>query len=268
MNRVKRKNPARAARLNPVERRHQLLDCALHAFAEAGINRATHADVARLAAVSVPTVFVYFPTRDALVDAVLVEVARFLIDDVLMPVQTRDARTPELLVQVGLAFSEAVRTHPDHARVWLDWSTAFRRDVWPRYVEFQARVIELLKALVLRGKRDGSLVATLDADDASRLLVGSAHMLAQMTCMGSDLRQIERFMRTAIDGFSVPAVRAAPRRAARRRGRSRFTTRPGTGNPPPSVSRARAGPRCRVRAGPVAPRAANAPVRRPRRPAP
>ena len=206
MDQARRKNPARAARLSPAARRAQLLTCALRAFAEAGVSRGTHADVARLAEVSVPTVFVYFPTRELLVDAVLTEVARFILDDVLAPVQTRAAPVPELLVQTGLAFTEAVGSHPDHARVWLDWSTAFRGDVWPRYVEFQERVVGLLKATVTRGKRDGSLARNLDADDATRLLVGSAHMLAQMTYMGRETRQIERFLRTLIDGFRPPDV--------------------------------------------------------------
>jgi len=219
MDQARRKKPARAARLNPAERRTQLLVCALRAFAEAGVGRGTHADVARLAEVSVPTVFVYFPTREALVDAVLTEVARFIVEDVLAPVQTRAAPVPELLVQSGLAFTEAVGTHPDHARIWLDWSTAFRRDVWSRYVEFQERVVRLLKATVMRGKRDGSLARNLDADDATRLLVGSAHMLAQMTYMGRDLAQIEHFLRTLIDGFRMadaPARTSRPPRKARR----------------------------------------------------
>lgn len=202
MDQRKRSKPARAARLAPEERRSQLLGCAIRAFAETGVNRATHAEVARLAEVSVPTVFVYFPTRESLVDAVLDEVERYIVDETLMPVQQLPKPVPELLVEIGLAFTEAVRTHPDHARVWLDWSTAFRRDVWPRYVGFQARVEQLIKDLMVRGKRDGSLARRLDVDDAAQLLVGTGHMLAQMTFMGRDRRQIEHFIRTLIDGFS------------------------------------------------------------------
>lgn len=206
MDQSTRRNPARAARLAPAARRAQLLAHAIDAFAEAGVARGTHAEVARLAGVSVSTVFVYFPTREALVEAVLEEVARFILEDVLIPVQRRDDPVPELLEQTGLAFTEAVGSHPAHARVWLDWSTAFRGDVWPRYLDFQARVVALLKRTVSRGKRDGSLAPALDADDATHLIVGSAHMLAQMKFMGRDPRHIEGFLRTLVDGFPSGAV--------------------------------------------------------------
>lgn len=218
MDQATRRKPRRAARLNPEERRAQLLGCALQAFAEAGISRASHADVAALAEVSVPTVFVYFPTREALVDAALDAVERFILDEVLAPVQAGPGPIPDLLVATGMAFTEAVGTHPHLARVWLDWSTAFRGDMWPRYTEFQERVVRLLKKAVLRGKRDGTLARTLDADDATRLIVGTAHMLAQMKFMGRDPRQVERFMRTLIDGFrAVPAPRATPDGRGRRK---------------------------------------------------
>lgn len=213
--------PTRAARLAPEERRSQLLACAIRAFADTGLGRATHAEVARLAEVSVPTVFVYYPTRETLVDAVLDEVERFVIDETLAPVQTLPRPVPELLIESGLAFTEAVRTHPDHARVWLDWSTAFRRDVWPRYLAFQSRVEQLFKDMMLRGKRDGSLARRLDVDDAAQLLVGTGHMLAQMTFIGRDLRQIDHFMRTLIDGFRGNDGAAAPRGKIRRKPGSR-----------------------------------------------
>lgn len=220
MDQSTRRKPRRAARLPPEARRAQLLARAIEAFADAGVARGTHADVARLAEVSVPTVFVYFPTREALVEAVLEEVARFIVEDVLAPVQRGDDPVPELLVQTGLAFTEAVGSHPAHARVWLDWSTAFRGDVWPRYLAFQARVVALLKGTMVRGKRDRSLARTLDADDATRLLVGSAHMLAQMKVMGRDRRQVEHFLRTLIDGFRAPAPERRIGRGEKTRGRS------------------------------------------------
>jgi TetR/AcrR family hemagglutinin/protease transcriptional regulator len=201
MDQETRKKPARAARLDPAQRRAQLLACAITAFAAVGVSRAGHAEVARRAGVSVPTVFVYFPTREALVDAVLGEVGRYIVEDVLRPVQDRAADAPQLLIDTALAFTEAVGTHPDLARVWLDWSTAFRGDVWPLYLEFQARVFEVLRPTVLRGKRDGTLAPTLDADDATRLLVGSAHMLAQMKFTGCESAQVENFVRTLVDGF-------------------------------------------------------------------
>ena len=57
-----------------------LLRCAMRVFARRGLGAARHAEIARAARVSVPTVFFYFPTRKALVSAVLEEVARFFTE--------------------------------------------------------------------------------------------------------------------------------------------------------------------------------------------
>ena len=71
--------PRSPRRLAAKARRELLLACALRVFARRGIGAAHHAEIAAAAGVSVPTVFVYFPTRAALVEAVLAEVERFYI---------------------------------------------------------------------------------------------------------------------------------------------------------------------------------------------
>src|SRR5271165_3751663 len=120
----------RAQRLDPSERRPQLMRCALHVFARRGLGAARHSEIAREAKVSVPTVFFYFPTRDALVKAVLDEVARFLTD-MTIEIHASSAPAPDIVLAHAKAFADSVDTHPDHARVWLDWSTAMREEIWP-----------------------------------------------------------------------------------------------------------------------------------------
>ena len=71
---------ARRRRLPPDERRAQLLAIAIDVFAERGIGAARHAEIAERAGVAVSTVFLYFKTREALVDAVLDAVSRFFLD--------------------------------------------------------------------------------------------------------------------------------------------------------------------------------------------
>ncbi len=195
----------RAGRLSPADRRAQLLTIAIRVFAAEGLGQGRHARVAAVAHVSVPTVFVYFPTRAALVQAVLEEVDRFIVEDVVRPVVARRGPVPALLYDIAAAFAASIDTHPDHARVWLDWSTAIREDVWPRYLQFQERVFEMLKPTFERGVRDGSLHAELDCDDAVRVLVGSAHMIAQMKFTGREGAKIMHFVQTVIDGYRARA---------------------------------------------------------------
>jgi TetR/AcrR family transcriptional regulator, hemagglutinin/protease regulatory protein len=196
-------------RLAPEARRRQLLDCALTVFARRGIGEARHAEIAREAGMSVPTVFNYFPTREALVQSVLDDVGRFILDDILRPIQDDQRPAPEVLHDSALAFANAVEAYPDYARVWLDWSTAVRDDVWPRYLEFQDRVFALLGATTERGKREATLPAELDTEDAVRLLVGSAHMIAQMQIAGSDPARVRQFIASIIEGFIFRPTPAA-----------------------------------------------------------
>ena len=68
----------RRTRLSPNARSRQLMDHAISVFAQRGIGRASHAEIAERAHVSVATVFNYFRTREELVDAVLSEVESYL----------------------------------------------------------------------------------------------------------------------------------------------------------------------------------------------
>ncbi len=125
-------------RLEPSERRAQLLKHAISAFAEAGIERAAHADVAARAQVSTPTVFNYFPTRDALVDAVLSEVEKIAasLEDYLPKGQR--FKPSELMRIMAKTISATCSHRPDLMRVALIWSAAFS-PVRQRFLALEAR---------------------------------------------------------------------------------------------------------------------------------
>jgi TetR/AcrR family hemagglutinin/protease transcriptional regulator len=187
----------RARRLAPEERRAALLGCALRVFARRGLAAARHAEVAREAAVSVSATFVYFPSRRALVQAVLDEVARFLLE-MAEEIHRREERADRLVLAHARAFAQSVDTHPDHARVWLDWSTAIGSESWPRYLEFQERMLRVVARTLERGRREGSLAADVDPLEDARLLIGAAHMVAQMKLTRSSPESVDRFLRTLV----------------------------------------------------------------------
>ncbi len=185
----------RARRLAPLERRVQLLECALRVFARRGLGAARHAEIAKEAGVSVATTFFYFPTRTDLVKAVLDEVERFYC---AMAEQTHQNSlpAPQVMLDHAKTFADSVDSHPDYARVWLDWSTAIRDEVWPRYLRFQERVVQVMERTIRRGQQEGSLSTALDPSDEAHLLFGSAHMIAQMKFTRQSPEKIERFLHT------------------------------------------------------------------------
>jgi TetR/AcrR family hemagglutinin/protease transcriptional regulator len=169
----------------------------MRAFARRGLGAARHAEIAALAGVSVSTVFVYFPTRAQLVAAVLAEVERFLLA-MAERAHASALPAPEVILAHARAFADSVDTHPDHARVWLDWSTAIRDEVWPRYLEFQERVVRIFETTIRRGQREGSVPHDVDPEDDARLIVGSAHMIAQMKFTGLSPTRVDRFLRALV----------------------------------------------------------------------
>lgn len=186
------KRPA-GARLPQSERKAQLLDEAIAVFARRGLGEARHTEIAHRAGVSGPTVFFYFKTRAALVDAVLGEIERFLVE-MAEQIHAREAPVLDVLHAHVHAFTDAVDTDPDRIRVFLDWSTAIRGRYWPRYIRMQERLVEVIARTLRRGQRDGSVSTRADAEDEARLLVSSAHMLAQMKFTGVEPAKLDRFV--------------------------------------------------------------------------
>jgi TetR/AcrR family transcriptional regulator, hemagglutinin/protease regulatory protein len=186
----------RARRLDPSERRPQLLQCAIRVFARRGLGGAHHAEIAREARVSVPTVFFYFPTREALVMAVLDEVARFLTE-MAVTIHSGAGDAAQIVLAHAQAFADSVDTHTDYARVWLDWSTAIREEIWPHYLEFQENIVAII-ANTIRRWRVGRGITDDDAEDDARLIVGSAHMIAQLKFTRCPPDKLDHFLRTLV----------------------------------------------------------------------
>jgi TetR/AcrR family transcriptional regulator, hemagglutinin/protease regulatory protein len=186
----------RARRLDPSERRPQLLECAMRVFARRGLGSARHSEIAKEAKVSVPTVFFYFPSREALVKAVLEEVARFLTD-MTVEIHASSGPAPEIVLTHAKAFADSVDTHPDYARVWLDWSTAMRDEIWPLYLEFQENIVAIIADTIRRWQRARGM-SVQEAEDDARLIVGSAHMIAQMKFTRCTPEKLDHFLRTLV----------------------------------------------------------------------
>lgn len=199
----------RRTRLQPDERRAQLVACAIPAFAEHGLARATHSHVAERAGISVSTVHFYFRTREDLVDAVLsaVEVQqRDLVRGTLDgPGSVRDC-----LTALAVRFADEARDEPDLIKVWLDWSTGVRADLWPRYIALNESFNEQAQKVLARGKRDGSVSPHLNVKAAARLYIGGGHTVALMQFAGASQREFDIFIEQLVCMITGNGLDAAP----------------------------------------------------------
>ncbi|MFZ4690311.1 MAG: TetR/AcrR family transcriptional regulator [Polymorphobacter sp.] len=162
-------------RLAPDDRRAQLLAHGVACFAEHGIARATQAQVAQRAGVSVSAVYSYFRTRGDLVDAVLDAVAATIV---AMVTEAIAAPGPprEVLTRLAERTAAMAADEPDTVRVWLDWSTGVRSDVWPQFLALQQQLHRLVESILAAGTGTVSPATR----SAARLFVGGAHTLALM----------------------------------------------------------------------------------------
>jgi TetR/AcrR family hemagglutinin/protease transcriptional regulator len=193
-------------RLQPLERRAQLVTCTMSAFAEHGLARGTHSHVAERAGVSVSAVHSYFRTRDDLVEVALNEVETHLLKMVLGALGGQGS-VRECLTSLAAQFTESGRVDPDLFKVWLDWSTGVRADLWPRYIKLNDRFIEAAQKLLSRGKREGVLPDDLNVKAAARLFIGGGHTVALMQFAGVSKREIAIFNEHLIvSTMGMPAV--------------------------------------------------------------
>jgi TetR/AcrR family transcriptional regulator, hemagglutinin/protease regulatory protein len=169
----------------------------MRVFARRGLGAARHAEIARVARVSVPTVFVYFPTRKALVRAVLEEVARFFTE-MAETVHSKSEPAPDLILRHLRAFADAVDTHPDHTRVLLEWSTALRDEVWPLFLRFQEKIIALIGRTIRRWRLETASDRDPEAEDDARMIAATGSILVQMKVAKLPNARIERFLHTLV----------------------------------------------------------------------
>ena len=191
-------------RLAPAARRAQLLDCALQVFAEHGVARATHSQVAARAGVSMSAVHVYFRAREDLVDAVLGQVEAYLLE-ISGAALGEEGPARDALLALARRFAADARERPALIRVWLDWSTGVRDGVWPRYLalleELHARTAAVLRA----GQAAGGVAAGLGALTGARLFIGGGHTVALMQFAGADAEAVEAFIMKLVDSLASAA---------------------------------------------------------------
>jgi len=170
----------RAQRLAPEERKRQLTRYAIQAFATYGIGRANHAQVASLAKVAVPTVFLYFPTRESLVDAVLNEVETLLLTIIRTEAKKKDLTAFEKLLNLLSSYIDAMDNNTDLVKVFLDWTTCFEEYLSNCMQAYLKKLVAALSEIVEDGKKNKEFDASVDPKDAALMIYSSANMLAQL----------------------------------------------------------------------------------------
>jgi TetR/AcrR family hemagglutinin/protease transcriptional regulator len=164
--------------------------------------------VAAAAKVSVPTVFHYFNSSEALVDAVLSEVAR-LYGSALMSAGRSSLPPQETLQMLLHTLVNTIDTHPDYVQIFTEWSISARSGVWPRYLKLYRLIIRTVAKVVEAGQRSGIFRADLNPEDEAAILHATSGAFIQMKAMGAKPERMEAFQRSIMQSVSAPQVRKA-----------------------------------------------------------
>ena len=155
---------SRPLRADARRNRARLLEVADQVFTERGVGASTE-EVARAAGVGIGTVFRHFPTKEALLAAVLA--ARL----------ERLAAGAEALAtdaDPGAALDQLVRLAVGHARAKNAYADALGGDISGVKVEIRGRLRDAVAALLARAQAAGAVRAELRPEDLMALLVGAS----------------------------------------------------------------------------------------------
>lgn len=190
----------RARQMPPEQRKQQLLELAVKAFASKGVNAAKHADVARAANISVPAVFTYFPTRQALEQEVLSFVGDYILNNLFTMTAGLDDLKARLYAN-GMTWVNEIEQHPDYIKVWLMWGHHFSSETSSLYVDYENRLIQRIIDMIYQNNT--SPHDSQQQQDIARMLLGSASMAAQLSFRGESRSRLELFVEHVISNFKL-----------------------------------------------------------------
>ena len=191
----------RAKRMARAERSAQIRDCAVQIFARQRIGHANHSQVAEEAGVSLPTLFYHYPDHASLTKAVLTKVTHFLLDTIGRSAIEEGSGGIEAIERILIRLAGSLDAHRDLVAIWLDWSTARSSETWTDYLAFNDDARKLVEPLVAQAQIDGEADPALDVSAASRVVVGMAHMVAQMNLTARPFSEIETAVHRLTEGY-------------------------------------------------------------------
>ncbi|ELV8680495.1 TetR/AcrR family transcriptional regulator [Vibrio fluvialis] len=189
-------------RLSPQKRKLQLMEIALEVFAKRGIGRGGHADIAEIAQVSVATVFNYFPTREDLVDDVLTYVVRqfsnFLTDNIDLDIHAKENLTNITDEMVKLANEDC-----HWLKVWFEWSSSTRDEVWPLFVSSNRTNQLLVKNMFSKAIERGEVCEQHDPEDLATLFHGVCYSLFVQANRVRDEGYMRKLVKSYLDMLCI-----------------------------------------------------------------
>lgn len=202
------------------EQQREVLETASRLFAEHGLDNVSMADIAAEADVARATVFNYFGSKHALVEAIS-EIVFVSFRD-LLDVALRDdaTATPELIRRLYEEMGKGIESQRRFFRGVFREIARIQLGLHEGSVAQRANeeAMSRLKQLVERGQQRGELNDTFDAETLARAFRSLANGTITYWLYGDSSEPLPARMRAAADVFLSPVEEAKPRRGRTRGG--------------------------------------------------
>jgi AcrR family transcriptional regulator len=185
------------------ERRRQILEAAVRAFARKGYHGCRVSDVAREAGVAYGLVYHYYGSKEALLDAIFRETWGAMLATI-KSVEDLDETAGERVRKVTEIVLRTWKRNPDLVRVLV------REVTRSSHVQFESGEIELamaaLRRVVESGQRDGEFSTQIDARLAAAIWYGALEEIltgwafGQLPDADEDVARAERAVVTIVAG--------------------------------------------------------------------
>ncbi|MBR31605.1 MAG: TetR family transcriptional regulator [Spirochaetaceae bacterium] len=153
------------------KRRAEIIEAALHIFAEKGYHAAGIADIAGHLGIGHGTVYLYFKNKEDILDTAVRRVIRDMTSIVLLerPDQARSLKEFEgQIMRIGSAFFELFRKDLRGARIILEEAPAVADRIRRRLARASDNTAYLAERFLIHGKKQGYLAPELDTAIAAR----------------------------------------------------------------------------------------------------
>ena len=82
--------------------------------------------------------------------------------------------------------------------MWLEWGSAARQEMRPRYRAFTERIVAITKRTLERGQREGCVAGDADVESLARLFASSSQSIARLQLSDVDPGTVARFQDTVL----------------------------------------------------------------------
>ena len=193
---IERPAAARGPRADAQRNREKVLAAAEAVFASRGVT-ATTEEVARAAGVGIGTVFRHFPTKEALLQAVIVSrLQKFVAQARALAEDEASDASEAFFTLLALAVDQSAAKNAVAAAL-ADAGV----DLMPVTSPIMAEMRQALATLLTRAQRSGAVRADVGVDEVTALLIGAARASG---AMGWDREVLTRMVTVICDGLRPP----------------------------------------------------------------